>query len=833
MTPAAPLRRHRRRYRRPELRAHAGTGRTPGHGVRQERTAGRTHGHPRQPVWQLRPWRAVLHRARPPLPAGLADRTGHLQTLERQHGAGAGRPRTHRRRRTAAAGAALGGHTRHERPAHASGQRRCEQQGAIRTRTRVTRIERQQGRARPAGPCMRSARTSTASTNATASTASTPWCWPCPPGRRMNCWRTPNWPQAGSNASTRVQVAPCWTLMLAFPQAMQPGLSALGPQWNAARSTHHRIAWLARESSKPMRSPIERWTVQASADWSREHLQDDPARVQAKLQRAFAEVTGIRAEPSHAQVHRWLYAKTEQPLGQSHLWDGRAGARRLWRLVHRPPGRGRLRVRTGTGAGRRLIRPAVGPGAMSAAASRYIGRFAPSPDRAAACRLAGRGTRQLARCTGLERRPGRALAGADRGSRHHPLRAKARHRRSCGSCRTATWYRTRRRCTRPSDGIGMPSALTQLVGLDRAYACGCSRKDIEAALQARGIARPRHGERVYPGTCRDGLHGKPALSWRFRVAPAGPRPRTVTAAHRHTRHWLPRSAMPGSDGPTAGWAHSSRMWPTEVGDFVLQRADGPFAYQLAVVVDDAAQQVSDVVRGADLADNTARQILLQQALGLPTPRYLHTPLVLGRDGHKLSKQNGALAVDTREPLQALAAAAAALGLPAQRRARSPTRSPAGLPHGAISTIRGSEHRSHLPLRRPTTGQAPADVAHPKTIRSFVRRAGRTTAGQSRALQDLGPRFLIALPVVAGAAGGAVSAAGAWRRWRRQAPPRHGRWCWRSALAWARPARISRRCCRRPTSCAARCMNPASARCSSASASRTCTTSASWPMTRSR
>lgn len=118
-----------------------------------------------------------------------------------------------------------------------------------------------------------------------------------------------------------VQVAPCWTLMLAFPQAMQPGLGTLGPHWNAARSTHHRIAWLARESSKPARSPIERWTVQASAAWSREHLQDEPERVRAKLQRAFSEVTGIRAEPTHADVHRWLFAKTEQPLGQSHLWD--------------------------------------------------------------------------------------------------------------------------------------------------------------------------------------------------------------------------------------------------------------------------------------------------------------------------------------------------------------------------------------------------------------------------------------------------------------------------------------------------------------------------------
>lgn len=101
-----------------------------------------------------------------------------------------------------------------------------------------------------------------------------------------------------------------------------------------------------------------------------------------------------------------------------------------------------------------------------------------------------------------------------------------------------------------------------------------------------------------------------------------------------------------------------------VGDFVLRRADGLWAYQLAVVVDDAAQGVTHVVRGEDLADNTPRQILLQRALGLPTPSYLHTPLVLAADGEKLSKQNGAEALPLHDPLQALTAAAARLGLPA-------------------------------------------------------------------------------------------------------------------------------------------------------------------------
>jgi glutamyl-Q tRNA(Asp) synthetase len=99
----------------------------------------------------------------------------------------------------------------------------------------------------------------------------------------------------------------------------------------------------------------------------------------------------------------------------------------------------------------------------------------------------------------------------------------------------------------------------------------------------------------------------------------------------------------------------------EVGDFVLKRADGPWAYQLAVVVDDAAQGMTDTVRGADLLDSTPRQILLQRALGLPTPRYLHLPIVLDAAGHKLSKSSAALPVDANDPLHALQAAWRVLG----------------------------------------------------------------------------------------------------------------------------------------------------------------------------
>lgn len=134
-----------------------------------------------------------------------------------------------------------------------------------------------------------------------------------------------------------VSVAPCWTLILAFPQAIQPNLAHLGPQWNAARSTHHRIAWLARESSKPGRGPIERWTVQASPEWSQRHLEDDAERVKAKLLKAFTEVTGIRAAPPFAEVHRWRYAQTSKALGKSHLWDAKSGIGACgdWCLGHR------------------------------------------------------------------------------------------------------------------------------------------------------------------------------------------------------------------------------------------------------------------------------------------------------------------------------------------------------------------------------------------------------------------------------------------------------------------------------------------------------------------
>jgi glutamyl-Q tRNA(Asp) synthetase len=187
-------------------------------------------------------------------------------------------------------------------------------------------------------------------------------------------------------------------------------------------------------------------------------------------------------------------------------------------------------------------------------------------------------------------------------------------------------------------------ALDRLVDSGWAYPCACTRRDIELALAASGRAKPRGGELVYPGTCRNGLHGRAPRAMRMRTS-FGP------SANETEIDWTDRRLG----------AQRQHLCES-VGDFVLKRADGLWAYQLAVVVDDAAQGITDVVRGEDLADNTPRQILLQRALGVPTPRYLHAPLVRGANGEKLSKQNGAQALDLADPLAALRNAGAVLGL---------------------------------------------------------------------------------------------------------------------------------------------------------------------------
>lgn len=175
------------------------------------------------------------------------------------------------------------------------------------------------------------------------------------------------------------------------------------------------------------------------------------------------------------------------------------------------------------------------------------------------------------------------------------------------------------------------------------YACGCTRKEI--ADSRIGIASD--GAAVYPGTCRKGLTpGKIARAYRLRVPDAGSD--CITFADR----WVGKV---------------TQHLATEVGDFVLKRADGFWAYQLAVVVDDADQKVTHVVRGADLLDSTPRQIYLQRLLDVPTPSYLHVPVVTNAHGEKLSKQTGALALDTHKPLEELLAAARFLQLPVDAR----------------------------------------------------------------------------------------------------------------------------------------------------------------------
>jgi glutamyl-Q tRNA(Asp) synthetase len=161
----------------------------------------------------------------------------------------------------------------------------------------------------------------------------------------------------------------------------------------------------------------------------------------------------------------------------------------------------------------------------------------------------------------------------------------------------------------------------------RTYWCGCSRREIgDSAL---GLAAD--GARIYPGTCRDGIRaaGRPRA---LRV-----RAGTETIAFHDRVQGAQEQAL-----------------EREVGDFVLYRADGQFAYQLAVVVDDAAQRVSHVVRGADLLDSTARQIHLQRLLDYPQPRYLHVPAAVNASGEKLSKQTGAPAAGSAMLKQALA-----------------------------------------------------------------------------------------------------------------------------------------------------------------------------------
>ncbi|MFM0240317.1 tRNA glutamyl-Q(34) synthetase GluQRS [Paraburkholderia phytofirmans] len=191
-------------------------------------------------------------------------------------------------------------------------------------------------------------------------------------------------------------------------------------------------------------------------------------------------------------------------------------------------------------------------------------------------------------------------------------------------------------------------ALEQLKATGVIYPCGCTRKEIADSLLN---AHTRNTTLAYPGTCRDGLHGKPARAWRLRV------PDGDSAVITFEDRWQGKQ---------------TQNLATEVGDFVLKRADDQWAYQLAVVVDDADAGITHIVRGADLMDSTARQIHLQRCLDVPTPEYLHVPVVKNEAGEKLSKQNGATALDSEKPLEALSAAAWHLGLDLENAAAQTT-----------------------------------------------------------------------------------------------------------------------------------------------------------------
>lgn len=180
------------------------------------------------------------------------------------------------------------------------------------------------------------------------------------------------------------------------------------------------------------------------------------------------------------------------------------------------------------------------------------------------------------------------------------------------------------------------AAFDTLAARGLTYPCACTRREIADSVTNLRI-HDYGRELVYPGTCRAGLPaGRAARAWRLRV-PAG----TVEFADLFQ-------------------GRQAQDLARTVGDFVLKRADGLWAYQLAVVVDDAAQGVTHVVRGADLLDSTPRQILLQQLLELPVPAYAHVDVLTNAAGEKLSKQTGAAAIDAADAPAALARAAAFL-----------------------------------------------------------------------------------------------------------------------------------------------------------------------------
>lgn len=263
----------------------------------------------------------------------------------------------------------------------------------------------------------------------------------------------------------------------------------------------------------------------------------------------------------------------------------------------------------------------------------YIGRFAPSPTgslhagslvAALASYLDARSNRGhwLIRIEDIDE--ARTVAGA---AEHIIQTLAALGMRSDGEI---LWQSTRQE--------RYNAAFNQLG--DAVYACACSRREIADSR----VSMASDGAAIYPGTCRRGLApDRVPRAWRVRMPDANDS-QTLIQFHDRWQGLIEENLA----------AH--------VGDFVLKRADGFWAYQLAVVVDDAEQGVTDIVRGADLLESTARQIYLQRLLGFLTPRYLHVPAVVNDRGEKLSKQTGAQPIDTSKPINALMEAASHLGL---------------------------------------------------------------------------------------------------------------------------------------------------------------------------
>ena len=182
---------------------------------------------------------------------------------------------------------------------------------------------------------------------------------------------------------------------------------------------------------------------------------------------------------------------------------------------------------------------------------------------------------------------------------------------------SAVVYQSRR-------GAQYKEALENLKAQGALYPCACSRREI-ADSSVHGVDGP-----VYPGTCRNGI-----------------------ATGRNPRAWRVKVDGEKVEFNDAIQGRQSRNLAQDFGDFIVQRADGFFAYQLAVVIDDAEQRITEIVRGADLIESTPRQIHLQRLLNLPTPNYLHLPVALNAQGEKLSKQTLAAPLDPARPLPAL------------------------------------------------------------------------------------------------------------------------------------------------------------------------------------